>query len=75
MRETNQSNPLINFGNGDGQVGSSVVVAGADHALRSIHNIKEALAEIWEGDAEEAKQVVLVEQVIQSTAVETAVLA
>lgn len=56
-------------------VGSSAVVAGADHALRSIHNIKEALAEIWEGDAEEAKQVVLVEQVIQSTAVETAVLA
>lgn len=51
-------------------VGSSVHVPGADHALGSIHNIKEALPEIWEG--EEGEQL---EQVIQSTAVETVVLA
>ena len=51
-------------------VGSSVLVPGADHALGSIHNIKEALPEIWEG--EEGEQL---EQVIQSTAVETVVLA
>lgn len=43
---------------------------GADHALGSIHNIKEALPEIWEG--EEGEQL---EQVIQPTAVETVVLA
>lgn len=43
---------------------------GADHALSSIHNIKEAIPEIWED--EKAKQL---EQVIQSTAVETVVLA
>ncbi|KAA8542977.1 hypothetical protein F0562_021528 [Nyssa sinensis] len=51
-------------------VGSSIVVAGADHALSSIHNIKGALPEIWEG--EEGEQP---EQVLQSTAVETVVLA
>ncbi|XP_030471493.1 suppressor of disruption of TFIIS isoform X2 [Syzygium oleosum] len=51
-------------------VGSSVLVPGADHALRSIHNIREALPEIWEG--QEGEQL---EQVIQSTAVETVVLA
>lgn len=52
-------------------VGSSVLVPGADYALSSIHNIKEAIPEIWEG--EEAEQP---EQVIQSNAaVETQVLA
>ncbi|KAF8008225.1 hypothetical protein BT93_K2026 [Corymbia citriodora subsp. variegata] len=51
-------------------VGSSVLVPGADHALRSIHNIREALPEIWE--VQEGEQL---EQVIQSTAVETVVLA
>lgn len=50
-------------------VGSSVLVPGADHALESIHNIREALPEIWEGQEEQ------IEQVIQSTAVETVVLA
>ena len=30
------------------QVGRSTLVPGADHALESIHNIKEALPEIWE---------------------------
>ncbi|PON88801.1 Pyrimidine 5-nucleotidase [Trema orientale] len=55
-------------------VGSSELVPGADHALRSIHNIKEALPEIWEGEGEEGKQVQL-ELVIQSMAVETVVLA
>lgn len=46
-----------------------MLVPGADHALGSIHNIKEALPEIWE--AEEGEQL---EQALQST-VETAVLA
>ncbi|XVF80371.1 hypothetical protein PTKIN_Ptkin15bG0064400 [Pterospermum kingtungense] len=50
-------------------VGSSVLVPGADYALRSIHNIKEAIPEIWEGEEEQ------IEQVIQSAAVETVVLA
>jgi pyrimidine and pyridine-specific 5'-nucleotidase len=44
-------------------------VPGADHALSSIHNIKEALPEIWEGEGEQ------IEQVIQPSAVETVVLA
>lgn len=43
---------------------------GADHALSSIHNIKEALPEIWEG--EEGQQL---EQFMQSNTVETVVLA
>ncbi|XP_057507711.1 uncharacterized protein C24B11.05 isoform X2 [Actinidia eriantha] len=51
-------------------VGSTTLVPGADHALSSIHNIKEALPEIWEG--EEGEQL---EQVIQSTSAETIVLA
>ncbi|KAH9787085.1 hypothetical protein KPL71_010478 [Citrus sinensis] len=50
-------------------VGSSVPVPPADHALNSIHNIKEAIPEIWEGEGEQ------LEQVIQPAAVETAVLA
>ncbi|KAF5462310.1 hypothetical protein F2P56_018330 [Juglans regia] len=50
-------------------VGSSTLVPGADHALRSIHNIKEALPEIWEG---EGGQIV---QVIQPSAVATVILA
>ncbi|GAB4857985.1 hypothetical protein Ancab_015889 [Ancistrocladus abbreviatus] len=51
-------------------VGSSVLVPGADYALSSIHNIKEALPEIWESEGGEQ-----VEQVLQSPAVETIVLA
>lgn len=50
------------------QVGRSTLVPGADHALNSIHNIKEALPEIWE-DGEH------LEQIIQPSAVETVVLA
>ncbi|KAG5231592.1 suppressor of disruption of TFIIS [Salix suchowensis] len=50
-------------------VGSSVLVPGADHGLRSISNIKEAIAEIWEDEGEQT------EQVIPSTAVETVILA
>ncbi|XP_043711269.1 uncharacterized protein C24B11.05 isoform X2 [Telopea speciosissima] len=59
-------------------VGSSEVVPGADLALSSIHNIKEALPEIWEderqgglllGDHDQ------LEQILQSTAVQTFVLA
>ncbi|XP_057995955.1 uncharacterized protein C24B11.05 isoform X2 [Hevea brasiliensis] len=50
-------------------VGKSVPVPGADYALSSIHNIKEAIPEIWEGEGEQQ------EQVIQPSAVETVVLA
>ncbi|MBA0674828.1 hypothetical protein Goari_016402 [Gossypium aridum] len=50
-------------------VGNSALVPGADHALRSIYNIKEAIPEIWDGDEEQ------MEQVIQAAAVETLVLA
>lgn len=48
------------------QVGSSELVPGADHALSSIHNIKEALPEIWEGWDQ-------LDPVLPSTAVETVV--
>ncbi|KAM7276587.1 hypothetical protein ACFE04_018453 [Oxalis oulophora] len=51
-------------------VGRSELVSGADHALNSIHNIKEAIPEIWEGEGEQPEQVN-----IQSTTVETVVLA
>ncbi|XP_004495846.1 uncharacterized protein C24B11.05 [Cicer arietinum] len=50
-------------------VGRSDLVPGADHALNSIHNIREALPEIWEVD--EGNQ----QQMIQSLAVEATVLA
>ncbi|KAH6814993.1 Haloacid dehalogenase-like hydrolase superfamily protein [Perilla frutescens var. frutescens] len=50
-------------------VGRSTLVPGADHALNSIHNIKEALPEIWEDEGEH------LEQIIQPSAVETVVLA
>ncbi|KAK6132039.1 hypothetical protein DH2020_034220 [Rehmannia glutinosa] len=50
-------------------VGRSTLVPGADHALNSIHNIREALPEIWEDEGEH------LEQIIQSSAVETVVLA
>jgi hypothetical protein len=41
------------------QVGTSVRTEGADFALESIHNIREALPEIWEEeDTESAKNVV-----------------
>ncbi|KAE8697238.1 Peptidyl-prolyl cis-trans isomerase [Hibiscus syriacus] len=50
-------------------VGSSVLVRGADYALHSIHNIKEAIPVIWDGEEEQ------MEQVIQSSAIETVVLA
>lgn len=45
------------------------MVPGADHALGSIHNIKEALPEIWEGEGDQ------IEQVIHTSAVATVVLA
>lgn len=32
------------------QVGSSVRTTGVDHALESIHNMKEAFPELWEAD-------------------------
>ncbi|KAI4301614.1 hypothetical protein L6164_034874 [Bauhinia variegata] len=49
-------------------VGRSDLVPGADHALGSIHNIKEALPEIWDVEGDQ-------QQVIQSPAVATMVLA
>ncbi|KEH43164.1 uncharacterized protein C24B11.05 isoform X1 [Medicago truncatula] len=48
-------------------VGRSDLVPGADHALNSIHNIREALPEIWE--VEECNQ----QQMIRSLAVEATV--
>lgn len=51
-------------------MGSSTLVPGADHALSSIHNIKEALPEIWEGEEGEH-----LEQIVQPAVVETEVLA
>ncbi|KAL5210701.1 hypothetical protein ABZP36_006324 [Zizania latifolia] len=51
-------------------VGRPALVPGADHALESIHNIKEALPEIWDGqDWSES------DGVLASTAAETAVVA
>lgn len=52
------------------QVGSSELVAGADHALGSIHNIKEALPELWEDEDDDQ-----LAQALQSPAAETLVLA
>ncbi|KAK7284499.1 hypothetical protein RJT34_19245 [Clitoria ternatea] len=49
-------------------VGHSDLVPGADHALNSIHNIKEALPKIWEVEGDQ-------QQTIKSPAVETMVLA
>lgn len=51
-------------------VGRSTLVSGADHALESIHNIKEALPEIWEVHDRAESDVVPA-----SVAVETAVVA
>jgi pyrimidine and pyridine-specific 5'-nucleotidase len=47
-----------------------VLVPGADVALESIHNIKEALPEIWEGTNKLDS-----DSVIQPATVETVVLA
>lgn len=55
-------------------VGSSALVPGADVALESIHNIKEALPELWEAAAAAAGD--RVDAVLRSTtAVETTVIA
>lgn len=51
-------------------VGRSDLVPGADYALNSIHNMKEALPQIWEPEPEEQH-----DQVLQSTAVATVVQA
>ncbi|KAF7804993.1 haloacid dehalogenase-like hydrolase [Senna tora] len=52
-------------------VGRSDLVGGSDHALSSIHNMKEAIPEIWKVEEEEEDQ----KQLIQPTAVQTMVLA
>lgn len=49
-------------------VGKTELVPGADFALGSIHNIKEALPKIWEEENQ-------LEEVVEPTAVETVVLA
>ncbi|CAN4106549.1 unnamed protein product [Withania somnifera] len=49
-------------------VGRSTLVGGADHALRSIHNIREALPHIWEKEGEYPQQI------IQSNAAEFTVV-
>ncbi|KAK3026944.1 hypothetical protein RJ639_040350 [Escallonia herrerae] len=51
-------------------IGSSIPVPGADHALSSIHNIREALPELWEGEGGEH-----LEQVVQLTTVQPVALA
>lgn len=51
-------------------VGRPTVIPGADHALESIHNIKEALSEIWGGQDWSEYDALLA-----STAVETTVVA
>lgn len=63
------------------KVGSSALVEGADYALSSIHNLKEALPQIWEGQEEEEEEASpnpRLDQsiiIIQASAVETAVRA
>ncbi|ONL96541.1 Haloacid dehalogenase-like hydrolase (HAD) superfamily protein [Zea mays] len=49
-------------------VGKSQRVKGADHALESIHNIREALPELWE-EAEKAEDVLYPERVAMETSV------
>ena len=49
------------------QVGRLSLVPGADHALNSIHNIREALPELWATEGEH------LEQAFIQSAVETAV--
>ncbi|KAF3794413.1 Uncharacterized protein EJ110_NYTH02345 [Nymphaea thermarum] len=51
-------------------VGKEALVPGADFALNSIHNIREAIPEIWECGEEEQ-----MEQVLPLTGIETVVLA
>ena len=49
-------------------VGTSQRVKGADHALESIHNIREALPELWE-EAEKAEDVLYADRVAIETSV------
>lgn len=51
-------------------VGDSVLVPGADYALSSIHNIKEAIPDLWEDNKDEK-----VELIVQQVAVATMVQA
>lgn len=52
------------------QVGTSLRVTGVDHALESIHNMKEAFPELWEAD-EKPEQV----KYSRKVAIETSVIA
>jgi len=49
-------------------VGKSQRLKGADHALESIHNIREALPELWE-EAEKAEDVLYADRVAIETSV------
>lgn len=51
-------------------VGDSVLVPGADHALSSIHNLKEAIPDLWEDNKDDK-----LEAIVQQVAVETMVQA
>jgi len=52
------------------QVGTSVKTTGVDHALDSIHNMKEAFPELWESD-EKAESV----ECSRKVSIETSVVA
>ena len=57
-------------------VGSSAAVAGADVALESIHNIKEAVPELWEAAGEHVQaQLAQAAVDLRAAAGETTVLA
>ncbi|KAF8080911.1 hypothetical protein N665_0915s0011 [Sinapis alba] len=52
-------------------VGDSMLVQGADYALNSIHNIKEAIPDLWEDNKDDKK----LEPIVQQAAVATMVQA
>lgn len=53
------------------QVGTPLRTTGVDHALESIHNMKEAFPELWEGGDEKPESV----KYPRKVAIETSVIA
>lgn len=52
-------------------VGDSVLVPGADYALSSIHNIKEAIPDLWEDSKDDKKlEAIVVQQAAVATMVQ-----
>ncbi|KAJ0475435.1 putative pyridoxal phosphatase [Helianthus annuus] len=47
-------------------VGRSSLVSGADHALSSIHNIREALPELWEDEGEHLEQIFFKQSAVET---------